>query len=130
MSLTKSDRKVQPSSGKSLHAERFADSIARALHREFDQTHAAVKTVVALTGANERAVRNWFDAKNGPNGEFLIGLCRHSDQALETFLLLAGRTEHVRARQIVAAKQKLLEILRLANELEATEVVPARPSHS
>ncbi len=47
------------------------------------------------------------DAKNGPNGEFLIALCRHSDQVLETLLLLAGRTDHVRARQIVAAKEKI-----------------------
>jgi hypothetical protein len=119
MSLTKSDRQSRSSAGKTLHSERFADAIARALHREFDHTHAAIKTVVALTGANERAVRNWFDAKNGPNGEFLIALCRHSDQVLETFLLLASRTEHVRARQMVAAKQKLLEILTLVNELES-----------
>ena len=74
---------------------------------------------MALTGANERAVRKWFDAKNGPNGEFLIALCRHSDRVLDTFLLLAGRMEHVRARQIIGAKQKLLEILKLVNELEA-----------
>src|SRR5215510_14519126 len=119
MSLTTNDRKNRSIHGKTLHAERFADAIARALHQEFDHTHAAVKTVVALTGANERAVRNWFDAKNGPNGEFMIALCRHSDQVLDTFLLMAGRTEHVRARQIVAAKQKLLEILALVNELEA-----------
>ena len=119
MSLTKSDRKSRSSSGKTLHAERFADAIAKALHREFDHTHAAIKTVVALTGANERAVRNWSEAKNGPNGEFLIALCRHSDQVLETLLLLAGRTEHVRARQIVAAKQRLQEILTLVNQLES-----------
>jgi hypothetical protein len=37
--------------------------------------HGGMKVVVNLTGANERAVRNWFDAKNGPNGEFLIALC-------------------------------------------------------
>jgi hypothetical protein len=118
MSPTKTDRQSRSSAGKILHAERFADAIAKALHREFDHTHAAIKTVVALTGANERAVRNWFEAKNGPNGEFLIALCRHSDQVLETLLLLAGRTEHVRARQIVAAKQKLHEILTLVNQLE------------
>src|SRR3954471_14308621 len=118
LSFAKDDRNNQPIHGKSLHAERFSDAIARALHREFDHTHSAVKTVVALTGANERAVRNWFEAKNGPNGEFLIALCRHSDQVLDTLLLLAGRTEHLRARQIAAAKDKLLEILTLINDLE------------
>jgi hypothetical protein len=118
MSLAKNDRKNRSISGKTLHAERFSDAIAGALHRQFDQTHSAVKTVVALTGANERAVRNWFDAKNGPNGEFLIALCRHSDEVFETFLLLAGRNEHVKAKKVVQAKQKLREILTLVNELE------------
>src|SRR4029079_14867964 len=121
MSLTKTDRKSRSSGGKTLHAERFADAIARALHREFDHTHSAIKTVVALTGANERAVRNWFDAKNGPNGEFLIALCRHSDQVLETFLLLAGRVDHLRARKLVRAKDTLREILALVSELEPEE---------
>src|SRR5688572_26732280 len=118
MSLANSDRINQSIPGKTLHAERFSDAIARALHREFDHTHAAVKTVVALTGANERAVRNWFDAKNGPNGEFLIALCRHSDEVFETFLLMAGRSEHVKAKKVVEAKQKLKEMLTLVNELE------------
>lgn len=121
MSLTKNDRKNRSLHGNTLQAERFADAIARALHREFDHTHGAVKTVVALTGANERAVRNWFDAKNGPNGEFLIALCRHSDQVLETFLLLAGRTQHLKARKLVEAKQTLREILTLVNELDADD---------
>src|SRR3954464_6060782 len=119
MSFAKDDRKNQPILGKSLHSERFSEAIARALHREFDQTHSAIKTVVALTGANERAVRNWFEAKNGPNGEFLIALCRHSDEVLETLLLLAGRREHLRARQIVRAKDLLHEMLRLLNEVES-----------
>src|SRR6478609_8928004 len=118
MSLTTNDRKNQSIYGKTHHADRFADAIARALHREFDSTHAAIKTVVALTGANERAVRNWFDGKNGPNGEFLIALCRHSDQVFETFLMLAGRTDHLRARKLVRAKETLQEILALVSELE------------
>jgi hypothetical protein len=121
MSLSKDDRKNQSIHGKSLHSERFADAIARSLHREFDHTHSAVKTVVALTGANERAVRNWFEAKNGPNGEFLIALCRHSDLVLETFLLLAGRKEHLRARKLVRAKETLREILEMLSDLETED---------
>jgi chorismate synthase len=31
------------SAGKTLHAGRFADAIAKALLREFDHTHAAIK---------------------------------------------------------------------------------------
>lgn len=117
MSLTKNDRKIQSPSGNNLPAESFAEAIAAALHRQYDQTHAGVKTVVTLTGANERAVRNWFDAKNGPNGQFLIALCRHSDQVLDTVLMLAGRTQHVRARKVEQARQKVGEIMVLLQAL-------------
>jgi hypothetical protein len=57
-------------SGITFPSGRFPGAIAAALHREYGATHAAVKTVVGLTGANERAVKNWFKAKNGPSGEF------------------------------------------------------------
>ncbi len=118
MSLTENDRKDRPIHGKTLHSERFSEAMALALHREFDETHAAIKTVMAFTGVKERTVRNWFDGKNGPSGESLITLCRHSDLVLETFLALAGRTDHIKARKIIHAKQKLRQILELVNELD------------
>ncbi len=120
MSLTKRDRMNRSTSGTNFPPERFADAIARALRREFGGTHAAIKTVVALTGANERAVKNWFDAKNGPSGEFVIALCAHSDQVFEAFLLMAGRTEHVKAKKVVDAATKLREILVLLDALQGT----------
>ena len=118
MSLTKKDRMNRPISGKTFPQKRFADAIAVALRREYGGTHAAIKTVVALTGANERAVKNWFDAKNGPSGEFVIALCAHSDEVLETFLHMAGRTEHVKAKKVVEATSKLREILLALEELQ------------
>src|SRR5882757_9348165 len=54
MSPTKRVRKNQSSLGKEIPDGRFAQVIADALHREFGETHAAVKTVVGLTKANER----------------------------------------------------------------------------
>jgi hypothetical protein len=120
MSLTKKDRMNRSISGKTFPQKRFADAIATALRREYGGTHAAIKTVVALTGANERAVKNWFDAKNGPSGEFVISLCAHSDEVLETFLLLAGRTEQVKAKKIVDATNRLREILILLDELQGS----------
>jgi hypothetical protein len=106
-------------SGTTIPPKRFADAIATALRRECGGTHAAIKTVVALTGANERAVKNWFDAKNGPSGEYVIALCAHSDDVLETLLLMAGRTEHVKAKKIVDATNKLREILALLDDLQS-----------
>jgi membrane protein required for beta-lactamase induction len=118
MSLTKEDRINQSPAGTPLRSQRFADAIAMALHREYDGTRSAVKTVVALTGANERAVKNWFDAKNAPSGEFLIELCRHSDEVLSTFLLLAGRREQVTAGRLVQTRKKLREVLAVLSSLD------------
>ena len=94
MSLTKNDRKIQSRSGNMFPSGSFAEAIAGALHREYDQRHAGVKTVVTLTGANERAVRNWFDAKNGPNGEFPQRISRHHSM----FLVWQREGENLRAR--------------------------------
>ena len=65
-------------------------------------------------------MKNWFDAKNGPSAEFLIALCRHSGEVFETFLLMAGRVEHVKAKKIADATSKLREILVLLDELQAS----------
>jgi hypothetical protein len=119
MSLTKKDRIVRSVSGITFPQGGFANAIAAALHRQYGGTHAGVKTVVALTGANERAVKNWFAAKNAPSGEFVVSLCRHSDEVLETFLLMAGREKQVRAKKIVDAMNRLRDVLVLLEELQA-----------
>ena len=118
MSFPKKDRKVRSVSGITFPVGRFADAIAAALHQEYGATHAAVKTVVGLTGANQRAVKNWFEAKNGPSGDFLIALCRHSEKVLETVLLLAGREKQMTSQKIAAATNKVREILVLLDELQ------------
>jgi hypothetical protein len=120
MSLTKKDRIIRSVSGISFPVGGFADTIAAALHREYGATHAAVKTVVVLTGANERAVKNWFAAKNAPSGEFVVALCRHSDEVFEAFLLLAGREQQLKAKKVVDAMNRLREILVLLDELQST----------
>ena len=101
MSFPKNDQKIRSKPGKmfpapenngvSPSAYAFAAAIAAALHRAYGEHHAGAKTVAALLGANERAVRNWFDGKNGPSGERLTQLIRHSDEVLEAVLMLAAR---------------------------------------
>lgn len=127
MSPTTKDRKFrspegtkfQPSGIRRIGADGFAKAIATALHKEYGAARGAVKIVVGQTAANERAVKNWFAGHNGPSGEFLILLCRHSDEVMETVLLLAGRAELITAKKFVDAKAKLREMLSLIDELEA-----------
>lgn len=127
MSPTQKDRKLQSESGRSIplpgdegDPPSFSELIAEALRRQYGGTPAAVKTVVRLTRANERAVKNWFDAKNGPSGENLVSLLRHSDEVLETVLALAGRQDLIVARKLTGAREKLKEMLAMIDDLQAT----------
>ncbi len=81
----------------------------------------AIKTVMAYTGAGERTVKNWFEAKNGPNGENLIELVRHSDEVLEAFLLMSGREDILTAKKLVDARSILVEMLEMIDRLQASD---------
>jgi hypothetical protein len=126
MSFENGGRKIQSILGRSfpcrggerLGAGQFAAQISVALRLDYGATHAAVKTIVALTGANARTAKNWLEARNGPNGESLVVLCRHSDQVLATVLALAGRERILRIKAISDARSKLREILALLDHLD------------
>ena len=118
MSLTNNDRKIRSESGNSFPQVRFASEIAGALHRQCDGLPGGIEMVIRLTGANERTVRNWFEAKNGPSGELLVALCRHSDEVLDTVLRLAGRTLHVRALQIALAQRTARDLCAILDAID------------
>jgi hypothetical protein len=88
----------------------------------------AIKTVMAYTGAGERTVKNWFEAKNGPNGENLIELVRHSDEVLEAFLLMSGREDILTAKKLVDARSTLVEMLEIIDRLQASDPSGKPPS--
>ena len=134
MSSTKMDRMNQSAFGLKCPANNsdrndvsFPQAIAHALRREFGNTHAAVKTVVALTNANERAVKNWIMAKNGPTGAHLIDLLRSSDEVLEAVLRLSGRQELLLSKKLNDSKRVLLRMLKLIDDLQKMPDGP-RPS--
>lgn len=121
MSLTRKDRKDRSASGKEIPDDdalrrEFSSAIAAALEKDFGGVRGAVKTVARLTGANQRAVKNWFEARNAPSGKHLVILARHSDEVLDTFLLLAGRSELLRANHLRLAKDKIEEMVRLIRD--------------
>ncbi len=117
MSFTENDRKLQSRSGKSLPNEDarshlpFARTIALALREEFGGGPSAVKTAARVTQANERAVRNWFEAKNGPSGEYLIPLLQHSDRVLRAVLELAGRRDLLVTAGFADLRQQLIDLV-------------------
>lgn len=80
MSFSEKGRKLQSETGKLFQTETragsFAVAIGEALRSEFGNTPSALKSIAQLTHPNERPVRNWFQAKNGPSGENLIVIMR------------------------------------------------------
>ena len=117
MSFTKNDRKVQSKNGKTFHknprhdGSAFVETIAQALTVEFGASPAALKRVARLASANERAVRNWFEGKNGPSGDNLIGLMRHSDAVLDSVLSLAGRDQLRPTGGLARVRRQLVDLL-------------------
>lgn len=125
MSLTKKDRSFQakggnmfPPGGTPPGGTSFAAGMAAALRQAYGGRHSAVKIVAAAVGANERAVRNWFDGKNGPNGEYLVRLVRHSDEMLDSFLALVGKRRPQPSLELAKAKSALERALRTLNSAE------------
>jgi hypothetical protein len=117
MSFTDNDRKVQPESGKSFPAADgssrlpFVQAISLALREEFGGGPSAIKTTARITRVNERAVRNWFEAKNGPSGESLIPLLQHSDVVLKAVLDLADRRDLRAAAGLPELRRQLVDLV-------------------
>ncbi len=128
MSFRKKGRNFRPDSGKTIprsssrvaasEGHEYAAVIAETLRETFGGTRMSVKTVMSYTGAGERTVKNWFEGKNGPNGENLVGLVRHSDEVLEALLLMAGREDILAGKLLVDARDKLIEMLEIIYQLQ------------
>jgi len=110
--------KVFPGSGQTAHDEMtYPSAIAAGLRKELGDTHQAVKIVMKWTGANERTVKKWLAGTNGPRGEHLIHLFRHSEQVFDAFLSLAGREQLLVAKKLIAARHAIGEVLEIIDKL-------------
>ena len=131
MSFRKKGRKVRPVSGRTFPRSsgtveksddnNFTAVIAETLRETYGRSGRSIKTVMAYTGAGERAVKNWFGGKNGPNGENLVKLVRHSDEVLEALLLMAGREDILTGKFLVDARDRLAEMLEIIDELQTVD---------
>jgi len=66
-----------------------------------------------------RAVKNLFDARNALSGELLVRLFQHSDEVLESILLIAQRSDLLTKKKIIDARRELSDILAVLDELLA-----------
>jgi len=94
----------------SIDDHAFALKIASALKSELKDRNSRAKLVAGWTGANERTVKNWILGRYAPCGRHLVVLAQHSDQVLNTILLMAGRENLLVALKIEDLKQKVLEL--------------------
>ncbi len=104
-----------PGEGADRHAI-YAATIAKALREEFSGARNATKTVMRWTGASERTVKNWFAGSNGPAGEHLLELLRHSDVVFHALVNVAGRKKAITAAKLVALSETLTNALRLVDD--------------
>lgn len=131
MSFRKKVRKLRTENGKTFpkssgklvvsEGDDFTSVIAEVLRDAFGGNGAAAKSLMRITGAGERTVKNWLEGKNAPSGGNLVALVRHSDEALEAFLLLAGRHEILAMKKLLNARDTLVQMIALIDELVASD---------
>ncbi|MBF6032836.1 MULTISPECIES: hypothetical protein [Pseudomonas] len=108
-----------------LPQKQYAAEIALALHRELGETHQATKTLMRWTNADERTVKNWMSGSNGPRGEHLVALVKHSDFALAAFLSMAKRPHALTASQLPQLRQKLQSAIDSIDSCDCRDGLPS-----
>jgi hypothetical protein len=116
MSLPKMARNVRSSGGNNGSgidggSAEFGRAVALAIKADFGLGPSAVKTVAAVTGANERAVKNWFQGRNAPSAYFLSMLTKHSVSVFRLLMVRAGRGDTLVAVEVGVARTALLRAL-------------------
>ena len=131
MSFRKKVRKLRTETGKSFSKssgkimvseyDDYASAITETLCHAFGENRGAPKSLMRITGAGERTVKNWLEGKNAPNGENLIELLRHSDEVLEAVLLMAERNEILVMKTLTDIRGSLGQMIKLIDELVAPD---------
>ncbi len=109
-------RRGDGSSDFSLDDHAFAMKIASALSSELKDRNSRAKLVAGWTGASERAVKNWISGRYAPCGRHLVVLAQHSDQVLNTILLMADRQDRFFGGNVEDLRRKVLELAAIIGE--------------
>lgn len=118
MSFSKNDQVFQSGDGASNEAY-IALAIANALRKDYGELGSAVKRIGRRIGANPRAIRNWYEARNAPNSMHLLLLAQASPEVFQAILILLGRSdilELMETDKLAAEKVANLPILETHGE--------------
>ena len=95
--------------------------LAAALKRELGGSHRAVTASMNWAGVSERTAKNWLAGANGPAGEHLIELMRHSDEVAITVMALCGRSEVCISLELACLRNSLVRMLTTTDEIMGKE---------
>jgi hypothetical protein len=120
---TKTGRTFPISSGniEASEYDDFTSLIAETLIDAFGNNRAAAKSIMRITRAGERTVKNWLEGKNAPSSENLVELVHHSDEVLEAFLFIAGRHEILAMKKLMNSRDELVQMIRFIDELVSSD---------
>lgn len=121
---TETGKSFSKSSGKIIASEYddYTSAITETLRHGFGENRGAAKSLMRITGAGERTVKNWLEGKNAPSGENLIELIRHSDEVLEAILLITGRHEILTMKMVLSVRDELVQMVMLIDDLVPPDV--------
>ena len=132
MSFRKKVRKLRTETGKSFSKssgkimvseyDDYASAITETLCHAFGENRGAPKSLMRITGAGERTVKNWLEGKNAPRGENLVELIRHSDEVLEAILMITGRHEILAMKMVLNVRDDLVQVVELIDGLVPPDV--------
>jgi hypothetical protein len=111
----KTGRKLPPRGGDPI--DDYASFIAEALRLELGNSHQSIKTLMRWTRANERTVKNWLSGTNGPSGEHLLEILRHSDLVFGRVLQRVDRRPLLSHRKIEEVHEALQSTAQMLSEM-------------
>lgn len=102
MSYPKKDRVFPVKPVRMTEAE-LADLVASALRHDYGDLPSAVKQIGLQTGANLRAIRNWYEGRHAPSSIHLLRLAKSSPRILQLVLRQIGGEELADAFMLLSA---------------------------
>jgi hypothetical protein len=100
MSRSKKDR-LFPINSSRITDTALAELVAAALRQDYGDLPSAVKQIGLRTGANLRAIKNWYEARHAPSSGHLLTLARSSPSLLKLVLKQVGGDDLFDAFQLL-----------------------------